>query len=124
MYQLWESVPQNLTLQEKNIQTQLRRKKKYQGLFFKPTQSKSSDTIESTRQEAEKTANVDTPGKSKTTDKFMMNTHSIKAETLWWMKVVKSHYSYNSRSDFTKIFTKMCPDSDTATKTSLGKTKC
>ena len=68
--------------------------------------------------------NVDTPGKSKTIDEFMVNTHSKNAEILWCMKVVKSHYSYNSCSDFTKILTKMCPDSDIATKISLGKTKC
>ena len=68
-------------------------KKKYQGLFFKPAQSKSSDTTERTRKEAEKTVNVDTPGKSKTIDKFMVNTHCINAEMLWCMKVGKSHYS-------------------------------
>ena len=48
----------------------------------------------------------------------------MNAEILWCMKVVKSHYSYNSCSDFTKILTKMCPDSDIATKISRGKTKC
>ena len=101
-----------------------REEKKYQGLFFKPAQSKSSDTIESTRQEAEKTVNVDTPGKSKTIDEFMVNTHSINAKILWCMKVVKSHDSYNSCANFTKILTKMSPDSDIATKISLGKTKC
>ena len=48
----------------------------------------------------------------------------MNAEILWCMKVVKSHYSYNSCSDFTKILTKMRPDSDIATKISRGKTKC
>ena len=95
--------------------------KKYQELFVKPAKSKSSVTTESTRQEAEKTVNVDTPGKGKTIDKFMVNTHSINAEILWCMKIVKSHYSYNSCSDFT--MTKMCLDSDIATKIRLGKTK-
>ena len=68
-----------------------------------PAQSKSSDTTESTRQEAEKTVNRDTPGKSKTIDKFMVNKHSINAEILWCMKVDKSHYSCNSCSDFTRF---------------------
>ena len=40
------------------------------------------------------------------------------------MRVIKSRYSYNSCSDFTKILTKICPDSDIATKISIGKTKC
>ena len=71
-------------------------KKKYQGLFFKPAQSKSSDTTKSTKQEAEKTVNVNTPGKSKTIDKFMVNTHSINAGIHWCMKVVKFRYRYNS----------------------------
>ena len=95
--------------------------KKYQELFVKPAKSKSSVTTESTRQEAEKTVNVDTRGKGKTIDKFMVNTHSINAEILWCMKIVKSHYSYNSCSDFT--MTKMCLDIDIATKIRLGKTK-
>ena len=54
----------------------------------------------------------------------MVNTYSINAEILWCMRVIKSRYSYNSCSDFTKILTKMCPDSDIATKISIGKTKC
>ena len=112
-----------LTLQKKNINL-VEEKKKYQGLFFKPAESKSSGTTESTRQEPEKIVNVDTRGKSKTIDKFMANTHSINAEILWCMKVVKSRYSYNSCSYFTKILTKICPYSDIATKISLGKTKC
>ena len=74
----------------------------------------------SIRQEAEKTVNVDTSGKCKTIDNFFVNTHRINAEKLWCMKVDKSH-SYNSCSDFTKILTKMCPNSDIATKISWGK---
>ena len=50
----------------------------------------------------------------------MVNTHSINAEILWCMKVVKSHYGYNSCSDFTKILTKMSQDSDIVKKV-LGK---
>ena len=46
----------------------------------------------------------------------MVNTHSINAGKFWCMKVVKSYYSYNSCSDFAKTLTKMCPDSDIATK--------
>ena len=53
----------------------------------------------------------------------MVNTHSINAGKFWCMKVVKSYYSYNSCSDFAKTLTKMCSDSDIATKISLGKTK-
>ena len=92
--------------------------------IFQASTVQSSDTAESTRQEAEKAVNVDTPGKSKIIDEFMVNTHSINTEILWCMKVFKSHYSYNSCQNFTKILTKMSPDSDIATKISLGKTKC
>ena len=123
MYQLWESVPWSLTLQEKSYKFSLG-EKKVSRLIFQASIVKSSDTTESTRQEAEKTVNVDTPGKNKTIDEFMVNTHSINAEILWCMKVVKSHYTYNSCSDFTKILTMICLDSDIATKISLGKTKC
>ena len=122
MYQLWDSVPQSLLLQEKN-KCLIKEKKKYQGLFFKLAQSKSSDTTESTSEEAEETVNVGTPGKNKTIDKLMVDTHNINAEILWFMKFVKSHYSYNSCSDFTKLLTKMCPDSDIATKIKSWKNK-
>ena len=46
----------------------------------------------------------------------MVNTRGINAEILCCMKVVKSHYSYNSCSVFTKNLTKMCPDTDFETK--------
>ena len=40
---------------KKNHANLVEEKKNYQGLFFKPTQSKSSDKTESTIQEVEKT---------------------------------------------------------------------
>ena len=63
---------------EKKQANVIKEKRKYQGLFFKLAQSKSSDATESTRYKAEKTVNVVTLDKSKTIDKFMVNTHSIK----------------------------------------------
>ena len=55
------------------------------------------------------------------TSEFLANIQSINTEILWCMKFVKYHYSYNLCSGFTKILTKICPNSDTATKISLGK---
>jgi len=47
-----------------------------------------------------------------------------RAEVLWTMKVVTSHYSYNSCTDVEKLFQNMFPDSDIAKKFTCGEKKC
>ena len=46
-----------------------------------------------------------------------------KAEILWAMKTIHSHYSYNSCCNVTDIFSAMFPDSNIARSMSVGSTK-
>ena len=46
------------------------------------------------------------------------------AEVLWAMKVVASHYSYNSCTDTEKLFQRMFPDSVIAKSFTCGERKC
>ena len=107
-----------------NLAEEKKSTKAYFSSQHSPSHQLQPKVPEKTVEKAEKTVNVDTPGKTKTIDEFMVNTRGINAEIPWCMKVVKYHYSYNSCSDLTKNLTKMCQDSDIAIKISLGRTKC
>ena len=48
----------------------------------------------------------------------------MKAEINWVLKVVSSHFSFNSCSDINDIFKLMFSDSDISSQFSCGKTKC
>ncbi|KAJ8403281.1 hypothetical protein AAFF_G00354980 [Aldrovandia affinis] len=48
----------------------------------------------------------------------------LKAEAIWALKVVKSHYSFNSCEGLSDVFQNMFPDSQIAHKFSCGATKC
>jgi len=54
---------------------------------------------------------------------FVINDDVTKAETLWALKCVMSHYSYNSCSDMKDVLKMMFPDSSIANKMSIGSTK-
>ena len=47
----------------------------------------------------------------------------LSAEILWSMKCMDSHYSYHSCANAGEVFRTMFPDSDIASKFSLGETK-
>ena len=49
--------------------------------------------------------------------------NTLSAEISWYLRMVSSHESYNSCSDFSEIFQRMFFDSEIAAKFSLGKTK-
>ena len=51
--------------------------------------------------------------------KFLLTKHQHKAEILWALKTVKSHFSYNSATDITDVFRAMFPDSTIAQKNEL-----
>lgn len=54
---------------------------------------------------------------------FVSGDEVTKAEILWAMKCMMSHYSYNSSSDMKDILKMMFPDSGIAKKMSIGSTK-
>ena len=45
---------------------------------------------------------------------FVTKDNVIKAETLWTLKLVTNHYSFNSSTDTAKLFAAMFPDSEIA----------
>ena len=54
---------------------------------------------------------------------FVSGDDVTKAETLWALKCVMSHYSYNSCADMKDVLKMMFPDSSIANKISIGSTK-
>jgi hypothetical protein len=54
---------------------------------------------------------------------FVANDQVTKAEIVWVMKTVMSHFSMNSSKDMKDIFQLMFPDSDIAKKITVGSTK-
>ena len=47
----------------------------------------------------------------------------LKAETLWTLKLVVNHYSFNSSADMAKLFSAMFPDSRIAKQFACGERK-
>ena len=54
---------------------------------------------------------------------FVHKDDVTKAEIMWTLKAVMSHYSYNSASDINILLQSMFPDSKIAKKFQLGSTK-
>ena len=52
-----------------------------------------------------------------------INTLKTKAEILWALKIVGSHYSFNLSQNINELFQQMFPDSEIANTVKLGKTK-
>ena len=61
--------------------------------------------------------------KSSTMAKFALTKGQHKAEILWALKSVMSHFSYNSAHDITDVFKAMFPDSSIAQHMSCSATK-
>ena len=61
--------------------------------------------------------------KSSFVTKFALTKEHHKAEIIWALKLVMSHFSYNSAHDITDIFKAMFPDSSIAQHMSCGPTK-
>ena len=57
-------------------------------------------------------------------DTYAAKDDTLRAEILWAMKCLHSHYSCNSSSSVHKLFQTMFPDSAIAKQFSCGKTKC
>ena len=47
----------------------------------------------------------------------------LKAETLWTLKLITSHYSFNSSKDTSQLFSAMFPDSQIARQFACGERK-
>lgn len=61
--------------------------------------------------------------KSKLKSKFFITDDVTKAEILWALKAVVSHFSYNSAGDLKELWMTMFPDSMIAKNLSIGSTK-
>ena len=60
---------------------------------------------------------------NKTVNTYMLSDEITKAEILWALKTISCHFSYRSAIDSSKLFVAMFPDSNIASKFSMGKTK-
>ena len=54
---------------------------------------------------------------------FLTKDDVLKAETLWTLKLVTNHYSFNSSADMAKLFSAMFPDSEIAKQLACGERK-
>ena len=57
-------------------------------------------------------------------EKSVTRDNTLKAEILWALKVIMSHYSYKSCEGTSKLFQAMFPDSRIASQFSCGEKKC
>ena len=53
----------------------------------------------------------------------MTKDNVLKAETLWTLKLITSHYSFNSSKDTSQLFSAMFPDSQIARQFACGERK-
>ena len=53
----------------------------------------------------------------------MTKDNVLKAETLWTLKLVTSHYSFNSSKDTSQLFSAMFPDGQIASQFPCGERK-
>lgn len=60
---------------------------------------------------------------SSTLSKFFSSQAVLEAEIRWVIKMVRSHYSFNSSSDVSVIFSQLFPDSEIADQFACGATK-
>ena len=56
-------------------------------------------------------------------DTFVTIEDTLKAEILWTLKMVTSHFSFSSTRGMTELFRRMFPDSSIASKFALSETK-
>ena len=52
---------------------------------------------------------------------FVSRNDCLRVEVLWALKIVNSHFSYNSCTDVAKVFQAMFPDSEIARLFSFGE---
>lgn len=69
------------------------------------------------------TASQDSSTETEGSSAFFSSQAVFEAEIRWVIKMVKSHYSFNSSSDISVIFRQMFPDSAIAKQFSCGATK-
>ncbi|KAJ8032368.1 hypothetical protein HOLleu_25882 [Holothuria leucospilota] len=62
--------------------------------------------------------------RSSTLETFVTREQTLKAEILWSLKVIDSHYSYRSCAGNDKLFQEMFPDSQIAKEFTCGEKKC
>ncbi|KAJ8043836.1 hypothetical protein HOLleu_11110 [Holothuria leucospilota] len=84
--------------------------------FMKPNQGKSTAGAEA--------AVGSSTARSSTLETFVTREQTLKAEILWSLKVIDSHYRYRSCAGNDKLFQEMFPDSQIAKEFTCGEKKC
>ena len=79
--------------------------------YLTPSESRDSDRVENQLS-------------SSAVSSLAVKNDVIKAEIIWVLKVVSSHFSFNSCSDINDVFKLMFGDSDISSQLSCGKTMC
>ena len=87
------------------------------SLFF--SRSSSSSTLSSSSHSSQ----VQSTLANNTLDSVILPITVLNAEIKWSMKVIQSHFSFQSCIDLNKLFYDMFPDSEIAQQFQLGKTK-
>ncbi|CAL9702284.1 unnamed protein product [Knipowitschia caucasica] len=72
----------------------------------------------------QKTPTPRAPTTTQGTLDFSSKNEVLKAEILWVLKVMNSHYSYKSSEGTSRLFAAMFPDSQIATRFTCGEKKC
>ena len=66
---------------------------------------------------------IATPTSQQSMRSFLTKDDVLKAETLWTLKLVTNHYSFNSSADTANLFSAMFPDSEIAKQFACGERK-
>ena len=72
----------------------------------------------------EQTNDVSTVLLSSPSTSLIISVEVLHAEVFWVIRVITSHYSFNSCKDICCLFSKMFPESEIAQPFSCGATKC
>lgn len=93
---------------------------------FMGENSKSSDTLrEASAEQAQTSSAISTSNTAAVPNvSLVVSEDVLHAEVLWVLKVIASHYSFNSSKDISQLFSKMFSDSQIAQSFSCGATKC
>lgn len=89
--------------------------------FFRPGNGVTAVSSAPTQTAIDAAAAIST---ARQTNLNASTTEVLKAEVLWALKVMNSHYSYKSSEDVARLFQAMFPDSQIAKRFACGEKKC
>ena len=86
--------------------------------FFESSAATLSSTVTSEAKEENTVSTLNS------IENFVTKSDVLEAEVLWALKCVKSHYSFKSCEDISKLFRMMFSDSERAKQFTYGERKC